>query len=231
MNKENLTKFYQTYKLYIFPAVVALSSLFLTFFVILPQTVKLITNQQAADGFLNRTKILETKVSALESFNNEDLSQKLRLTLASFPADRDYGNILGLVQQLVSQSGFSLESITLGTSAQKFGSSDSFGVKLNVKGPRLIFPILLNNLESSTRLLRVTDIDVSSGQNQFIDAAIVLDVLYSGLPKGVGTIDSPLPELSQKDEELINALTGPSNVVAPAAPVGSSSKGKLNPFE
>lgn len=230
MNKENLTKFYQTHKLYIFPAAVALSSLFLIVFVILPQTIKLITNQQAAGDLLNRTKILETKVSALESFDSGDLSQKLKLSLAILPVEKDYGNILGLAQQLVSQSGFSLESITLGTSNQKFGSSDSFTVKLEVKGPRVAFQTLLDNLDNSPRLIKISDIDVASGkQDQFMDAALVLEVLYAGLPKDAGTIDSPLPELSQKDEELISTLDKSRNVAAPASI--SSGKGKLNPFE
>ena len=46
MKKEDLIKFYTAYRAYIFPAGVALASIFLILFVIYPQTVKLFNNQK-----------------------------------------------------------------------------------------------------------------------------------------------------------------------------------------
>lgn len=231
MKKETIIKFYSDFKLYIFPAVVALSSLFLIIFAIYPQTMKLIENQQSADNLIKKSKFLETKVTALEGYNGEDLSQKVRFVLASLPAEKDFGNIFELLQQLISESGFSIASISLGNSGTKIGNADSYEVKLEIKGSKAMFPILLNNLESSDRLIRVNSIDVASHQAaESLDASLSIGVLYSQMPQNFGAADSPLPTLSQKDEELLAKLSAGRSVPQPEEQP-STARGKSNPFE
>lgn len=238
MKKEELIKFYQNYKLFIFPAVVALSSLFLIIFAIIPQTIKLLDNQKAAEQLSVKSKFLESKVSALESYNEEDLSQKLGFALKAFPADKDYISILGLLQQVTAKSGFSITSVALGEGAAgKSEKGNSYMVKLQVKGARILFETLLDNLENSPRLIKVNSIELSSNQTaQSIDVSLGVEVLYSRMPQNAGTLDTPLPQMSQKDEELLAALAdrsyeaGSSSIVSqPQGP--TSSRGKANPFE
>lgn len=230
MKKETITKFYSEYKLYIFPLAIILSSLFLIVFAIIPQTLKLLDNQKAFERLTNKSDLLETKVFALESYNEEDLSSKVGFALNAFPSDKDFGNILGLLQQISTGSGFTIASISFSDSGSKLGSASSYGVKLQVKGARTLFQTLLNNLENSSRLIKVTGIDISSGQlTQAIDASLALDVLYSKLPQDFGTIDAPLPQISQKDEELLVTLAG---LQTSHISTGSlSPRGKSNPFE
>lgn len=235
MKKEIIVKFYSTYKLYIFPAVVVLSSLFLIGFIIIPQISKLIGNQKAIESLSTRSKLLETKVFALESYDENDLSKKAGITLSILPVDKDYVNILGLLQQLTAKSGFSITSVSLGEGGNKLNKTDSYTVKLQVKGTRVLFESLLNSLESSPRLIKVNSIDISSNQaSQEIEAALAIDVLYSKLPQNFGTEDSILPEISQKDEELLTSLSQVSEAVSmeasPSAGI-SSPRGKSNPFE
>lgn len=232
MKKENLIKFYSDHRSYIFPAVVALSSLFLIVFVIYPQAVKLINNQRAIGDLMNKSKFLETKVTALESYNEEDLSRKLKFALATLPADKDFGNILGLLQQLTVQSGFAIDSISFGSTASKSGNSDSFDVKLEIRGAKGSFQTLLNSLEDSRRLMRINSIDISSSQaSQTLNVALVAEVLYSQLPQSFGGVDSPLPELSQKEEQLIVKLARFGETVSSPSATQSLPRGKSNPFE
>ncbi len=231
MKKETINKFYLRYRLYIFPAIVALSSLFLIIFAIYPQTAKLIENQKVAGDLTNKSKFLETKVVALESYNGEDLSQKVGMALDAFPADKDYGNILGLLQGLAAQSGFTISSIALGNTSGKLGNASNFEIKLEIKGPRNLFQIFLMNLENSPRIMRVSSIDISSAQaSEALDAAVVIEVLYSPSPQSFGTVDSPLPTLSQKDEEILVALSR-TTLTASFSAVQPSQRGKANPFE
>lgn len=231
MKKETIIQLYFRYRLYIFPAIVALSSLFLIIFAIYPQTAKLIENQRIAGDLTNKSQFLATKVAALESLNGEDLSQKVRIALDAFPADNDYGNILGLLQGLAVQSGFTVSSISLGNTSGKLGNANSFELKLEIKGPRNLFQSFLMNLEDSPRIMRVSSIDISSSQvSEILDAAVVVEILYSPAPQSFGTVDSPLPSLSQKDEELLVALSKSTLVASPSA-VQPSQRGKANPFE
>ncbi|MDO8573527.1 MAG: hypothetical protein Q7R77_02125 [Candidatus Daviesbacteria bacterium] len=227
--KKEIIKFYSKYRLYIFPAIVSLSSLFLIVFAIYPQTMKLIAGQKSTEKLINRSKLLDIKVAALENLNDKDLSRKVELVLNALPPEKDFGNTFALLQQLVIQPGFSMTSITVSNSSAKVGNSDSFDVKLELKGPRILLSTILNNLDNSPRLIRVKSIDVSSNQGQQnVDVALALQVLYAALPQNYGMIDSPLPELSQNDEGLISTLESIKRTIPATA---ESPRGKSNPFE
>lgn len=233
MKKEDILKHYQAYKLIVFPVVIALSSLFLIVFAIYPQITKLISNHRVAGDLNAKSKFLETKVSALEGINAEDLSKNVSFTLQALPPDKDYGNALGLLQQLVTRPGFSISSITLSNTSSKLGNVDGFEVKLELKGTRVMFQALLNLLEQSPHLLRVNNFDITfnSGQ-QTLDVALAVEVLYSQLPQNLGTADAPLPQISQKDNEVLSALAGAGiNAASLPATAEGSSRGKANPFE
>lgn len=230
MKKDNIIKFYSTYKLYIFPSLVALASLFLIIFAIYPQTVKLISNQRSQGELTNRHKFLEAKVSALEKYDVLDLSQKVELALSAYPAERDFGNVIGLLQQLISQSGFNIVSIALGGSGVKAESASAYEVKVDISGSKALLPVLLNNLESSPRIMRVSSVNISSSGSQKVDVSLVISVLYSLVPKEFGTLDSPLPELSKIDEELIASLARVGGRVSPPSKL-QIPRGKANPFE
>lgn len=236
MKKETIIKFYSNYKLYIFPISVALSSVFLILFVIYPQAMKLIINQKNISDLIVKAKFLENKVSALESYDEKDLSQKVNLVLAVVPTEKDFGNTLGLLQEISAKSGFSIVSIVLSNAVNKAGNAESYEVKLEVTGTKTLFQTLLNNLENASRLIKVNSIDISSNQaSQTVNVSLSIRVFYSQLPPNFGTEDSPLPQINQKDEELLATLAraseaGPSSsIVQPSTP--SSPRGKLNPFE
>ncbi|MCR4305959.1 MAG: type 4a pilus biogenesis protein PilO [Candidatus Daviesbacteria bacterium] len=232
MKKEDLVKFYSKYSLYIFPAVVALSSIFIILFVIYPQVIKLIDNQNSIEDLLNKSEFLENKVSALENYDNADLSRRLEVALAALPGEKDLGSVLGLLQKMTIESDFSINSISFGNAAGKSGNSNSFEVELEIKGSRARLPNLFSNLENSSRLVRIKSIDISSNQaSQDLDVALAIEVLYSPLPKDFGGPDSPVPQLSQKDEELIARIMEEAIGISGSSVLPSSSRGRSNPFE
>lgn len=229
MKKESLLKFYQNYRIYIFPVIVAISSLILIVAAIYPQTAKLISNQSKARELINKSEFLEVKAQTLEEYDSADLARKLEIALSAYPGSKDFGAVIGLMQQVVAQSGFTISSIALGSSSKTSAGSQSYELKLDLIGVKPGLPILLNNLESSPRLIRVSSIDVSSTNNtQALTVALVVEVLYAALPQSFGSADSPLPEFSQKDEDLIARL---ARVGATSQTGISGPRGKSNPFE
>lgn len=232
MKKEQILKFYQNYKIFIFPVVVTLSCLFLIAFIIYPQTVKLISNQQSEGELIIKSEFLENKVLALESYDEKDLSSKVELVLNVYPGEKDLAEAIGLLQELIAQSGFRVNAISLGNTSQKGGKVQSYDVKLEMIGFKNGFPTLLNDLESSPRLIRVSSIDISSsGNSGAINVSLVVEVLYSQIPQSFGAVDSPVPELSQNDEELLIRLASVKGPVISQAQVVAGPRGKENPFE
>lgn len=233
MKIESLMKFYQTYRFYIFPVGVLLSSLVLIVFVIYPTSAKLISGTAVMGDIMNKSNFLETKVMALESYDEVDLSRKVGLALEVYPADRDFGNILGLLQNISANSGFSVSSISLGSSGNA-GNAENYGVKLDVKGVKTLVPALINNIENSPRLMKINRMSISIlAASGTVEVSLDLGVLYSKLPQSFGAANSPLPELSQKDQDVLASLAGVTikALGSISQPILSSPRGKANPFE
>lgn len=232
MKKEDLQKFYLTYRLYIFPAVVAFSSLLLIVLIIYPETVKLIVNQKAQAEIESKNKFLEVKAQTLTNFDSEDLNRKLNYALSAYPAEKDFIATIGVLQNIASQLGFSVVSINLGSGVGK--ANNSYSLKMDVLGPTNFLPTLLTRIENAPRIMKISSVDSNAAkEDQAGTVAISIEALYSATPANGGTVDSPLPELSQKDEEIIARLarsgTAASVSQSPASPPGP--RGKVNPFE
>lgn len=233
MKKEEIKKIYLRYRLYIFPAVVAVSSLILIIFVIYPQIISLIENQALEKNILGKSKLLEAKAQELESYNIGDLSRKVSFALGSYPTDKDSVYALGVLQRIIAQLGFNIISISLASSGIKNPASQSYSFKLEILGSVALLPSLLNSIENSPRLMRVSGVEVSSSSTtQGTSISLVVDMLYASAPSGFGSIDSPLPSLSEKDEETIAKLSKVENSsLQTQTPAYLGPRGKANPFE
>lgn len=237
MTKEGFLKFYLEFRLYIFPIVVAVSSLILIFVVIYPTTVRLINNQKLQKQMLSQSAFLETKAATLEKLDQSDLSKKVSYALVSYPTEPDYSNILGLLQQIANKNGFSVTTLSISNSNNVIGGVQKYNVKLEAIGGKDLLPRLITSIESSTRIMKVKDIAVSPGKDiNSITLSMEVEVLYSAIPTSLGGPDSPLPQLSDKDQQLLTTLAIFSNsatrvVAATQSASPSSPRGKANPFE
>lgn len=233
MKKEDLQKFYLTYRLYIFPVVVALSSLVLITLIIYPETVKLISNQKAQEEISNKHKFLEVKAQTLADYDFEDIDRKLNYALSAYPGEKDFISAMSLLQNIAAQLGFNVVSINLGTGAAKTGKEQGYSLRLEVFGPTNFLPTLLTRIENASRIMKIASVDSNVGkESQGGTVTINIEALYSAIPPNGGTVDSPLPEISEKDEEIIARLARsgtPGITQSSTAPLGS--RGKVNPFE
>lgn len=228
MNKE-LGKFYQKYRLYIFPVSVAISCLILIIFIIYPQVVKLIQGSRLQQDFSTRSKFLEAKASALENYDEADLQRKVSFVLASLPSEKDFTNMVSLLQRLTAKSSFSILSLSL-TTVQSSSKDQSYGVKVEMVGPKTLLSSLLSSIENSPRIMRVSTIDITSGRiADVVSATLTVEVFFAQVLDSFGTVDSPLPKLSDKDEELISRLATTQPIIT--TPIPSSAKGRSDPFE
>lgn len=233
MKTEAISKFYQTYRLFIFPGIVTLSSLVLIIFVIYPQTAKLITNQQVQGEILNKSKFLEAKAQVLESYDSEDLNRKVNFAIGAYPTEKDFVFSISLLQGLISQAGFNVVALNLGSNSAQDPNLQSYNLRAQIEGPVLLLPTLLSRIENSPRLMKVSNIEINSERDpQKATVDLSVDVFYSSAPKEFGNIDSELPELTQKDEDVISKLAkSGTSVLQPTNPSRLGPRGKDDPFE
>lgn len=237
--KETL-KFYQKYKIIIFPTIVAFCSLILLMVIILPQTIKLLDNQSLEKDILKKSEFLEAKAQTLASYDTQDLSSKVNYALNSFPSDKDFATAVGVIQDLTGKLGFTISSLTLAPdSALEDTDTESYGINLSLSGSIGSLQDLLNGIESSHRLMRVRSVESSVKNEENVTTVfLTIAVLFSPTSSSLNP-DAPLPDLSQTDQEVLAQLaqiSPPVSISAPS-PVGPSSpsqlpaRGKPNPFE
>ena len=229
MKKEAILKFYQTYQLYLFPIVIAISSLILIVFVIFPQTSKLLSNQKIEGEIIKKSQFLEDKVQALENYNSEDLTSKVSYVLSSYPPEKDLSAIIGVLQVIAARSKFTISALTIGGTSEESGTAQSYTVRLEVLGPASSLQDLLKDIESSPRLIRISSFQVTGATDGVVNVSLALNVLYSSQTGGSGGPDVPLPELSESEREVLAQLVSLTSSFGLSSQ--PSAKGKANPFE
>ena len=209
----------------------ALSSLILIIFVIYPQIVKLISNQKLYYDLIEKSKFLEAKASSLETFDEDDLLRNVEYALIAYPIERDFNNIFGLLQSLTRQNGFSISTLSVAPGSDTPDAAQKYGVKMETLGPLSVLPNFITAIESSVRIMKVVNIEVSPvGGRDIINVVLDVEVLYAKAPKSFGDPASPLPQLSNQDEEII-AKIATFDIPRPSQQVTSQPQGKSNPFE
>lgn len=231
MQKEALL-FYQKYRILIFPSIVALSAIILLIFVIYPQAINLLNNQKKSADIIKKSDFLQTKVQALESYDENDLKNKVSVATFSYPVDKDLGIIVGLLQDITSKSGFSITALGLtGGGSSNDTEVQSYGISLELTGSEGLLATLLKNLENSSRLLRVSSIETSISKDKIMSVNLSIEALYLGAPGDFGSIDSPLPEITSDEQDLLTKLVQIAPVSSQISTSTSTSRGKSNPFE
>ncbi|MBI2334599.1 hypothetical protein HYU96_02245 [Candidatus Daviesbacteria bacterium] len=224
MNKD-LIKFYKKYRLFIYPAVVAVSSLILIIFVMIPQIGTFFKSARQESDFRVRSEFLDTKVSALESLDEAGLSRQVSDVLASLPGEKDFAGAIYLLAGLAKENGFTIGTLTLGAgSGTKSSAGESFGARMEALGPKSLLGRFLSAIESSPRLMRVTGIEISSARGgDTIEVSLAIEALFAPIPVNLGSVDSPIPQLSPAEEELIARLSGSDlPEPLPLSPTGKS---------
>lgn len=239
MKKEELLTFYLKYRIYIFPIAVTLSSLTLIALVIYPQISNLLTNRNVYTEVVQKSQFLEVKAQDLATIDEEEVKRKLAIALTAFPEDKDYTEIIGLMQILVSKYGFVLDSLQIGTVAtEKLGAANGFVIELQLQGSKVEFGELLATLEDTSRVMKIQRVERSSnaGAESVIKGNVTLNIYYAPLPANLGAIDTPVTKLTPEDDTLIENLENDRKELY----AGFSSenqdtslvpKGKANPFE
>ena len=158
VNLKSVKFIYDQYKIFIYPILVAGTSLFLILFLILPQIKGFLGGRENLEQARNKLEILTVKAKDLEAINEEDLRKKMGLTLVSLPQEKDFPQVIGVLQEVARSSGMLLISAQIGQ-AQNSVANGNFPVKVEVVGSKLAWARFLKNVESAFILDEVTGSD------------------------------------------------------------------------
>lgn len=237
MKLEIITNYYTSYKLIIFPFLVAVAGIFTIYLVIYPQISGYLKGIDEISRMQDRVVRLSTKAASLETLDTSGLTGKLDTALDALPADRDLANLLGAIQNLASENGVVLVAVALGqVVSDKQAKFNPFTVRLEVGGSKDAFKNFINNIEKAPRVMRVSSLELSPAKaSDSASASTVIEVYFAPTPKEIGAVDAPLPTISAQEEETLAKLVRetPVQVTQPTTetPAVSVPKGKANPFQ
>lgn len=244
MNKEAIQKLYSRYRTIIFPALVGLAALSLIVLVIIPQISGYFKSQDDAKKTQSKLEILEVKAEELANLPEEDLKQKLQSAVSALPTTKDYTSVIGLLQRLSVESGVILESVNLniGKSAS-LSEVGSYAVNAEIASTKSGFGEFLKRIEDGPVLMKIGSIEVTAaGSDGSVTASVVIDVFFSPTPKNLGSVETPLPKLSEEEQQLaleleskvalvpVSILTSTGEITE-QPPANLLPRGKANPFE
>lgn len=232
MPKE-IKKLYREYRFIIFPALTGAVCLLLIALIVVPQTLSFFNNQESLRASEEKHQFLSEKAQTLSSLNEVDLKNKTEVMVSVLPDDKDYSTILGLIQSITSATGFVITSFQIGapftdTSTGTLG----FNIKVEITGQQENFKNLLNGLENSKQVLKLSGVEINDqGNATRLETVVSIDAYYAPLPKAIGALNAPLPELTAEDLALLTKYSRLVDTRAATSTFSASPKGKLNPFE
>lgn len=229
--KNKLITLYFSHKLIVYPLACGLVGLLLIILVIIPQIRSYFENRAVLRQTTHRKEVLELKADQLEKLDGSGLSQNLSQALAALPTEKDFTGVIGSVQRLTSQFGYSLIALTVSQAQIDTSGGSGFVLSLEVGGPKQNFEALLKSFETTVPVMKVKSIEIGSLQTDSVGATLQLDVYYSAAPSTFGAVDEPLASLTEEDKKIVSSL---SQLAAPAEATTSvtlTPRGKPNPFE
>lgn len=219
----------------IFGLVVVLFLLSLNF--IFPQISKIQKSYSTMDEQTDRLEKQKGKLAQLKSLNEYELSKKAEISLKAVPQEQSALSLIYTVSRLAQEKSLIVKSLSVSNSATATQinpdekPSDNSVVKLNltVDGPVEILKDFLTSINKTFPIISVNTISTTS-EGDILTTTMSLSSFYQPLPENIGKIDTPLPQFSQDQENVIIGL-GKFTSVSEALPSGQvNPEGRVNPF-
>lgn len=237
IKRKVLLDLYLKYREILYPVLVVVSSLVLIALVIFPTLLGILSDRANLEDLSSKSKTLEVKALELESMEDSSLKRNLQIALITLPQEKDLITSINSLQNQVRNQGFNILSLQIGGQLNKTTSPQGFSLKVEIQGLQIRLAELLDNIESSTPIMKVVDVSLSSPTaGGLISGAVTVEVFYSPLQSASASLDAPLPKLTEKDLELLNSFNIEVPISETGEPIGEGSftllpRGKENPFE
>jgi len=215
-----INKFFRIYRELIISVFIIFVSLMATIFGIIPTIGKVIAIRSDSVVLTKTIQILRTKISILESQDQNTYRDQLAQLVAAVPGDKSLPTLFATLDGLGAQSGVTLKdfslvrsvsiatesAVNLSPEEQKIGSN-LLSFSITVSGNYDQIYAFLSQVNNVRRFFRVNNFDISFADTSAISVHMGMDAFYSPFSTSIGAVDSPLVPLSQKEEDLITQVS------------------------
>lgn len=230
-----LDKFYDKYKLWLWPVLVAIIIVAIMAVVITPQFAEYLKTKEEISRLTAQAEKLEQRAQLMEEIDQVATKEGLQVVLTVLPSDQEVPEALSSLQNLVDRSGVLLKSVSYASSKSKTNDKDSFQLSTGIIGPFSSIKDFLINVKGASRIFRVDSISARFQKDgTIVDADIPLSVFYnSAFVVPQVAVDQSVPELTEKEEKLLSQLSESmaQTAIAPVEEAPAGPLGKANPFE
>ena len=219
MRMRHLRRYIQIYQGFIVSGVILIFCTAALFIAVIPgigATVKLYESQKQISKDIQS---LTGKRAFLDALPEDDLQKHVVTLLSALPQEKTIPTLLSTIEGLANQTGVSITNISItspgsiatGAATTKevvdkkiaaFTLPFSFDVK-GTNGQIREFVGIINKVR---RLFSVKSLQLSVQKNGEILVHVELVAYYQPLPTKVGSVQTPVSALSQKEEEMLGTL-------------------------
>ena len=177
--------------------------------------------------------VLERKSQLLRSLDKKEVGKRVQKLEEVFPSEKPVLNLIASLIQLAQEEGVAFSGVELRPGKikqpekkkkkeEKEESKEElqeFAIDFNINGELANITSFISGLEKTAPLMKIVDIGLSlKGSN----ASLGVYVYYQAFPEFIGSIDNPVPLLSEKEQTVLEEITDYRRieVIQAAAPVG-----------
>lgn len=191
----------------------------------------------------HETETLASKLSYLESLDEDKLTNQLQALVAALPLDKSIPSIFATIDGLAAQSGVSITDIVLESPGSiATGSAINAAVSKSSGSPELMLSLsaqgsldemrhLFGQIQNVRRLLSIKNFDVNINASGFVNFHGGLVTYYRALPANFDRSTQALPVITEKEEALLGKVASMESLSQAMISRSSvSGSGKTDPF-
>ncbi len=243
------------YHIFILPGFVALVIVLLTYTILIPTTRNLFDTRDSINSKQEQLTRLKKKRALLESLNREQVLSQVEDAQAALPQEKDAGSVLIALENLSSITKYSVDAVSFSpglissdsaaprsvktpansvATTSKSGAN-TFPISIQSRGTHQQFVDFLKNLQQSRRIFDIDSINITYdiSKTDLLTADFSVSVYYLPAITKIGTIESPIAEITQKEKELLTKLASFPDLnrsLATGTAVSTEPVGKSNLF-
>lgn len=224
---------YLKYSVFVIPFVTLLAALIILLLITIPQSFKLVENNQVLAEVKQKKVDYQTKISTLNKVDTEEYKSDLNDVLYHLPTDKDIPSAINSILDVLSSAGLTLTNFSLGSTTPAKNGTESFGVNIDISGNIIQLKNFIDLADKSSRLMKITDLSINNSTGQDIQASIDLMVFYAPLDTSVKTsAEQKITLLTEEDQKLLANIKQNISSVVPITDqtIINTPTGKDDPF-
>lgn len=165
---------------------------------------------------------LTKKAAQLESLDERELEKKVTMSEKALPSKKTVSGILSVFSSLAEETDVFFVDFEVSPGKFLPGEFEVVLFEATFKGPREEVKTLLEKMRQVLPVVKVVGFEIKGEE-----ATLSVESYFSPLPESLGKIDTPLPEISQKEEKIYQKIAQ-FKIIEKELP--SVPGGKENPF-